>query len=303
MKKAFLVIAILMILTACASSTTQPGRSTRPTQAPASAPNTTAQPAPSPDPSIPEFSPTSDWEIALVEYLTLYTPLFYDVRYVNYYLSGRPYVRSTLNEGFSGAPLYQFKCLIQGETVTMDDVPFLVPVSGFDENNRVKDSVNIAAGFDLIDLDGSGIPMLVIHWGAEAAPDFFTHATVHRFQNGTFERIGALNSWAGVTFYTNDGGEVFLRYWCTVARNIEYHTMHITDGVFTNVILITDWTIENNESIARIHNLSTNEFYSWDDFENNAITLTDMLGTELTPIPSWGDTIALVNYVHFHAMN
>jgi len=195
---------------------------------------------PEPPPLPPEFNPTEDWEIALVEYLSQYTPIFRNARfYENFNWWGNDwehYVYWITNPESSGYGYnFIFRDPDSGERLNADDTLFIRSNISYwyDEYDMRHEflSMSIATGFELVKLDESGVPMLIIHWEIQFAMDPGGPSTLHRFQNGTFEYVQTLSEWDSVYFLTASDGRTFLAIQSTVAFMPNILLLYLNDNV------------------------------------------------------------------------
>jgi len=285
MKRIVLILVSVMltvtILTSCNNSVVEPP-SEMPTEPTVQEmPESTIQEIPqSYEPTPITFEPTEDWEIALVEYLAQFPPMFHNVRFRDEswaswwesdwhdfveelveYWSDEWWELENLSYGYT----FVFRDPLTGERVEIDDVPYLNQLfSVWYDDNDVQGTwtgAEIATHFDLLDLDGSGISALVIYWSI--SPQNMkpgVAVTLHRFRNGAYESVTTLSNGLDVAFYRADDGMLFIEYISTVAHMIDLFLLHLDDVVTIEPVLSTDgWT-------GTVQNHLTGEYFEQDEF-------------------------------------
>jgi len=272
---------------------TPPAPTPSPTPTPTVSPTPTSSPSQTPTSTVPPLEPSEDWEIALVEFLMQFPPMFHNVRYedhswISYWISDwGDYVEELivywseewhqaeqLGYGYS----YIFRDIMTGERLIADDVAYLNQRSGKwlddDGTQHTWSQVEIAGHFDLLDLDGSGIPVLIIYWTPSPHDQPFGSTMLYHFNNGAFELGAVLSDWDSINFYRTEDGRVFVDRLSPVASMINMVLLHLSDEITTEPVLSTDgWT-------GTVHNHLTGEY-----FERYDGTHSELIGIE------WRDSI------------
>jgi len=214
---------------------------------------------------------TEDWEVALVEYLAQFTPIFHNVRYIEtewgswWSSDWEDFVEWVdVFDGRGYGYSYIFRDPVTGERLMIDDTLFLNFLSGewLDEEtgeSQIWSRSEIATGFDLFDFDGSGIPHLIIYWSSPN-DEIAQSLTLHRFRNGTFEVGEDLEASMGASFLRSVYGDrLLISYGSTVASWIDIRLLHLNDEITTEPVLSTDgWT-------GMVHNHLTGEYFGRDE--------------------------------------
>jgi len=181
-----------------------------------------------------------------------------------------------------------------GERVTIGDVAYLNQRSGEwlddDGTRHTWSQVEIAGSFNLFDLDGSGIPVVIINWTPSPHDQPFGPAMLYRFNDGAFELGAVLYEWGGVNLYRTEDDRVFVERPSVVASMFDLGLLHLGDEITIEPALSTDgWT-------GTVHNHLTNEYFEryGDDPQGELIgigmrysieeLLGALIGEELTKI-------------------
>jgi len=195
------------------------------------------------------FEPTADWEEALVEYLMQFPPIFRNTSlregvmgiwwasdwhdFVEWITDGRQE-----NYGYD----FIFRDAVTGQRIFIEDMPYLNRRIWYDSYGEQTGSRSeIAIGFRLFDLDGSGIPMLIIDWKRPTRGVYPGGiSTLHRFNDGVFEFAAELSTWDGISFYRGADGRLFIEHTSTVAHMIDLRLLHLNDEITMERALYTD---------------------------------------------------------------
>jgi hypothetical protein len=113
-----------------------------------------------------------------------------------------------------------------------------------DDDGREHQRTNtwIATGFQLFDLDNTGVPALVIYWSPSvlAVSEYpGQRLTLHLYDNGSFEFVEELSTFEGIGFYQDEEGRIFLDYISTVAHMVDLRLITFGDEIMIEPILST----------------------------------------------------------------
>jgi len=215
---------------------------------------------PTPPPAL--FNPSEDWEVALVEHLSQFTPIFRNGRFGQwggwqsdwedyvYWLVDREYGDWNLwyGEGFT------FRDPETGERLIGYDMPFLLRdfIITCNEGSMVMGPsiFYIAINFYLYQLDETGVPTLIIRWidPMQYGRGNGGMLAMYRFQNGAFEYILTLTSWEpSITFLKTENDNLFFSVYSVVASMRDIRLLNPI-GAFLQVITTCGWygTVTNH---------------------------------------------------------
>ena len=238
------------------------------------------------------FEPMEDWEFALVEYLSQYPPLFYNASFRNetwgswWESDWRDFVEQSDGWFYVQNPeygcTYIFRDPRTGGRVKIDDVPYLrrnLDVAWHDFSGKhMRAPIGIVNRFELLDLDGDGIPALVIYWGSPIPEDarypFFHSVTLHRFYDGVFEFVKEFSTWS-VDFYRAEDGRLFVSYGNSSFVFLDFRLLHLSGEITTEPALSA------TEDGTRVYNHLTGEYFERYQDSGWFVGLTDIHGREL----------------------
>ena len=200
------------------------------------------------------------WEVALEEYLDQFPPIFHHPEYIesdwgnwwstNWHDFIEFFVDEEGNkigdtEPHSYGVTYHYRNPITDEQLNIDEVPFLYQSSWIridaDEREHQESTTWIATGFQLFDLDDTGIPALVIYWNYSrqaitSSPG--QRVTLHLYRDGSFEFVADLSR-GGVGFLRDEEGRIFLSMGSPVAHFVDLRLMELGDEIVIEPILST----------------------------------------------------------------
>jgi len=270
MKRIVLILLSLALIVATLVSCGSPAM--EPPQTP-TAPPVIETPAPPPQetPAAPGQTPeplalTADWEQALADYLVQFPPIFHNARLREeawgrrWESDWRDFIKWSDENDQDDS--YTFRDAITGEPAAVADVSYLnqrTDIRYEDGLRHTWTQAEIAVGFDLFDLEGGGIPALVIYWSRPTREGSYypgVSVTLHRFHSGAFAFAAELSSWEGVSFYRADDSELFIDYQSTVAHMIDVRSLHLDNEISIEPVLCTD-----GDRSGTVYNLLTGEYF------------------------------------------
>ena len=233
-----------------------------------------------------------DWEDALEELLSKFLPLFttpagiWGMNGVDQFVNPEDIFPWITGETDS----LTFHDPVSGQAICPDTVPFLRSTiyEWYDESWTFY---SIASHFALYDLDGDGIPELVLYWESEigwyGSGDGASDREIFRYIDGYFVSIGKLTGFAWHIFLQDeDGSPLVFWYGVDGFHGVDFIVID-EDGLrfeplITFVDYTADWDMEFQNHVSGEHFVLT-----WDDIGG----IWASLDLEAIPIPgSPGET-------------
>ena len=209
-------------------------------------------------PKAPPVDPTGVWGYALEEYLAQFLPIFHNARFIETYWWSRwesdfsdfverlPDDSNDPNRSRDYGVYFLFRNPMTGQRLEVNDVPYITHYTGtwydYDGVRRQWPFLNISYSFELLYLDDSDIPALVIigHHPLWFEPTWPT--TLHLFRDGVFEFAGNI-SLSGASFFRSEDGRIFVGHFTPVAGMIHLCLLSINGEAATKRVLNSDgWT-------------------------------------------------------------
>ena len=228
----------------------------------------------------------SNWEEALEELLREFLPLFttsagiWGMNGVDQFVNPDDIFPWITGETDSLA----FHDPVSGQPIYPDTVPFLRSTI-YDWGDGLWTFYSIASHFSLYDLDGDGIPELVIYWESEigwyGSGDGASDREIFRYVDGRFVSIGELTGFAWHIFLQDEAGNPLI-FWYGVDgfHGVDFVVIDGEDLSFAPLISFVDHTADWDMEF-RNHVTGERFVLTWDDMTS----LWASLEQDTIPVP------------------